>query len=76
MSFPWSDKDVEGCDRIQINSWPFPRCLAIPGNHDWYDSLTLFSELFINSNVVKSEGMCNLYHSTMCILFKIYTYIF
>jgi hypothetical protein len=49
MAFPWADKDVPGCENLNP---PFyaPRCYAIPGNHDWYDSLTLYSTLFLNSH--------------------------
>jgi hypothetical protein len=33
---------------FRFSNKPHPRLFALPGNHDWYDSLTSFSRLFIS----------------------------
>jgi hypothetical protein len=52
MSFPWSSSDVPGCERYGPSN--HPKCLAVPGNHDWYDSLTIFSSLFLRGHSADS----------------------
>ena len=31
---------------LRYSNWPIPHVFAIPGNHDWYDSLVAFSDIF------------------------------
>ena len=52
MSFPWSGAEVPGCARYGPSN--HPKCLAVPGNHDWYDSLTIFSSLFLRGHSADS----------------------